>query len=103
MPKHGLFYNTLTIWAILMSGIMVWRLAPGVPLTHDAEPNIARFAAYYQSFRDGQFPPRWAGELNYSYGSPVLSFSYPLPGYAATLFHFMGIPRSEEHTSELQS
>ena len=92
MPKHGLFHNTLTIWAILMSGIMVWRLAPGVPLTHDAEPNIARFAAYYQSFRDGQFPPRWAGELNYSYGSPVLSFSYPLPGYAATLFRFMGIP-----------
>lgn len=63
----------------------------GIYLTHDAEANIARFAAYFKAFSDGQIPPRWAGDLNFRYGSPVLIFYYPLTGYISSLMHFFGI------------
>jgi len=63
----------------------------GVYNAHDSEVNIARFAAYYNAFQDGQFPPRWAGDFNYSFGSPALIFFYPLPGYIASLVHSLGI------------
>jgi len=63
--------------------------------SHDSEGHVARFAAYFQSFRDGQFPPRWAGNLNYHYGTPVFIFYYPLPGYLASGLHGVGI--SYEH------
>lgn len=63
----------------------------GVYKGHDSEVNIARFAAYYKAFQDGQVPPRWAGDFNYSYGSPALIFFYPLPGYIASLIHDLGI------------
>lgn len=62
----------------------------GVYKTHDGEANIARFAAYYNSFLDLQFPLRWAGNLNFGYGSPVFIFYYPLPGYLSLLFHVLG-------------
>ncbi len=60
-------------------------------LSHDGEAHVARFAAYYKAFSDGQFPPRWAGDLNSGYGSPLFIFFYPLPGYIASFFHSLGI------------
>lgn len=59
--------------------------------SHDGEGHSARFAAYFQAFQDGQFPPRWAGNLNFGYGTPVLIFYYPLPGYIASAIHSTGI------------
>lgn len=59
-------------------------------LSHDGEAHVARFAAYYKSFLDGQFPPRWAADLNFGYGSPIFVFFYPLPGYIASIIHFFG-------------
>ena len=59
--------------------------------SHDGEAHVARFAAYYQGFQDGQFPVRWAGNLNFGYGTAVFIFYYPLPGYIASLLHFFGI------------
>lgn len=59
--------------------------------SHDGEGHAARFAAYYQAFKDGQFPPRWAGNLNFGYGTPVFIFYYPLPGYIASGIHAKGI------------
>ena len=57
----------------------------GIPNTHDGTNQVIRFASYINAFYDGHFPPRWAGELNYSYGIPVLNFFYPLPGYIAAV------------------
>jgi len=59
--------------------------------SHDGEAHVARFAQYYKAFRDGQFPPRWAGNLNYGYGTPIFIFYYPLPGYIASFIHLLGI------------
>lgn len=62
----------------------------GIFLTHDGENHMARIAAFSSSAIDGQFPVRWAGELNYSYGSPVFIFFYPLPYIFSFLFQVIG-------------
>lgn len=66
-------------------------LNPYFYISHDGEAHVARFAAYYQAYTDGQFPARWAGGLNQDFGSPVLIFYYPLPGTLASLIHSFGI------------
>ncbi|MCX8008937.1 MAG: hypothetical protein N3A54_04535, partial [Patescibacteria group bacterium] len=66
-------------------------LKPGMYVTHDGEAQMARFTAYKKAFMDFHIPPRWAGDLNYGYGVPVLNFYYPLPGYIATLLLIFGI------------
>lgn len=63
----------------------------GIFTTHDGENHIARLAAYSQAFADGQLLPQWAGNLNFGYGSPVLLFFYPLPGYIGSAVHSLGI------------
>lgn len=35
-------------------------------------------------------PPKWAGDLNYGYGSPLFIFFYPLPGYISVGIHLLG-------------
>ncbi len=63
----------------------------GLYESHDGSAHIARFAAYYQAFQDGQLLPRWAGNLNFGYGTPLFIFYYPLPGYLASIIHLFGI------------
>jgi hypothetical protein len=43
----------------------------------DGEWMIIRFSAFHQALRDGEFPVRWLGRLNYEYGYPVSNFLYP--------------------------
>ena len=59
--------------------------------SHDGEAIIARFGAYVKASNDGQFPLRWAGDLNFRYGSPVLIFYYPLPGIFLIPLNAIGI------------
>jgi hypothetical protein len=63
---------------------------PGLPKTHDGKDHVARIANFYQSLSEGNIIPRWAPNLNWGYGHPVLMFLYPLPSYFASLFHFLG-------------
>lgn len=58
--------------------------------SHDGFVLVARFAAYWHAFSEGSIIPRWAGDFNFGYGSPVLNFYYPLPGYLASLLHLLG-------------
>lgn len=64
----------------------------GLPITHDGQDHVARIANFYQSLREGNIVPRWAANLNWGYGHPILMFLYPLPSYIASLFHFLGLP-----------
>lgn len=66
-------------------------LTPGLPITHDSVDHIARIANFYQSLSEGNLVPRWAANLNWGYGHPILMFLYPLPSYFASFFHFLGI------------
>src|SRR3990167_6148720 len=63
---------------------------PGLPLTHDGQDHVARIANFYQNLAEGNIIPRWAGNLNWGYGHPILQFLYPLPSYIASFFHFIG-------------
>ncbi|PIU02408.1 hypothetical protein COT66_00410 [Candidatus Shapirobacteria bacterium CG09_land_8_20_14_0_10_49_15] len=80
-------------WLILLISVALLPLLdffkPGLPLTHDGQDHVARLASFYQSLAEGNLVPRWAGDLNWLYGTPVLMFFYPLPSYFGSLFHFM--------------
>jgi len=76
---------------IALSLLPVLSLAkPGLPVTHDGPDHVARIANFYQSLSEGNIVPRWAENLNWGYGHPVIMFLYPLPSYAASLFHAIG-------------
>lgn len=81
---------------ILLLLIILWILPildlvrPGLPVGHDTPDHVARIANFYQSLSEGNIIPRWAGNLNWGYGHPILMFLYPLPSYAASLFHAVG-------------
>lgn len=62
----------------------------GFPITHDGQDHIARIANFYNNLREGVFIPRWAANLNWGYGHPILMFLYPLPSYIASFFHSLG-------------
>ncbi len=65
-------------------------LTQGLPLTHDGKDHVARIANFYQTLSEGNIVPRWGENLNWGYGHPVLQFLYPLPSYAASIFHAIG-------------
>lgn len=64
---------------------------PGLPITHDGQDHVARIANFYTSLTEGNIIPRWASNLNWGYGHPILMFLYPLPSYVASIFHFIGL------------
>src|SRR3989338_676782 len=75
----------------LLSILPLWLfLHSGLPITHDGIDHVARIANFYQSLSEGNLIPRWAGNLNWGYGHPILMFLYPLPSYIASIFHFLG-------------
>jgi hypothetical protein len=65
-------------------------LHSGFPITHDGQDHVARIANFYLSLSEGNVIPRWAGNLNWGYGHPILMFLYPFPSYLASLFHAVG-------------
>lgn len=81
-------------WAFILLVISLIPLFdlfhPGLPITHDGQDHVARIANFYKSLEEGNIIPRWAGNLNWGYGHPILMFLYPLPSYVASLFHFIG-------------
>ncbi|GEM_PF-371324 len=61
-----------------------------LPHTHDGFVHLARMAAYYKALSDGQFPVRWAGDLNYGYGMPLFNFMYQVPYLISSFFILLG-------------
>jgi hypothetical protein len=57
--------------------------------THDGEWTVVRLADMYRTLKDGQFPARYSGYLNYQYGYPLFNFAYPLPYYIGLIFVFL--------------
>jgi uncharacterized membrane protein len=69
---------------------LVNLLTPGIMDAHDAPDHVARVANFFNSLSEGVLIPRWAGNLNWGYGHPILMFLYPLPSYTASFFHALG-------------
>lgn len=86
------FKYLLSIIIIAISIIPLLDLFhPGLPITHDSQDHVARIANFYLNLEEGNIIPRWAQNLNWGYGHPILMFLYPLPSYFASLFHSIGI------------
>lgn len=64
----------------------------GMLVTDDGDWFVIRLSAFYQTFRDGQFPVRFLGRLNYNYGYPVANFLYPGYMYIGSIIHLLGVP-----------
>jgi len=86
-----------TIFYIFILNLLVLKplFKTGVWLSSDLIAHIARLASFYQSLAEGNLIPRWGGNLNFGYGHPVLLFSYPLPNYFGSFFHFLGFSFNE--------
>ena len=80
-------------WIILLviSLLPLTGLLPdGLPVTHDGGDHVARIASFFASLSEGNIVPRWASNLNWGYGHPILMFLYPMSSYVGSLFHWMG-------------
>ncbi len=64
---------------------------PGGFTSHDMTHHIVRQISMDKLLSEGQFPPRWSGELNNGYGYPVFLFNYPLPALVGEVFHKLGL------------
>lgn len=64
-------------------------LAPKSFSFHD-ETQIANLHQFIQTINLGQFPPRWAVDMHFTYGSPYPEFNYQLPYYIGFLFNKIG-------------
>ena len=86
------FIVSPVFWIILLCALpLLALLTRGLPVTHDGIDHVARIANFFRSLSEGNVVPRWAANLNWGYGHPILMFLYPLPSYLASLFHFFGL------------
>lgn len=79
---------------LIITFVLLWVVWPlfhsGFFQSDDGEWMIIRFSAFHQALRDGQFPIRFLGRLNYGYGYPVANFLYPGFMYLAEPIHLLG-------------
>lgn len=80
----------ILLFAVLAILPIMALLHSGLPITHDGQDHVARIANFYQNLSEGILIPRWAANLNWGYGHPILEFLYPLPSYIASSFHLIG-------------
>lgn len=83
LKKINAFWIALLILLILPTLYGVWH--SGFFVSDDGNWMVIRFSAFYQAFREGQFPVRFLDRLYFSYGYPVSNFLYPG-------FLYLGVP-----------
>ena len=77
---------------IIISILPLTGLLPkGLPVTHDGPDHVARIASFFASLAEGNVIPRWASNLNWGYGHPILMFLYPMSSYVGSFFHWIGL------------
>lgn len=85
-------YKHILFFLLLLSLIpLVGYMKSGMPVVDDGQDHVTRIANFYAALKDGILIPRWAANLNWGYGHPVLMFLYPLSSYIGSLFHFFGL------------
>ena len=85
-------YSRWLIIIILLSLLPMTLMftTQALPHTSDGAMHLARIASYYKEVIRGQFPVRWAGDLNYGYGTPIFDFFHPLPYMITTIMVALG-------------
>lgn len=80
----------LCVIAVALVSVLWPLMRPGFYISDDGEWMVIRLSAFYQSLANGQFPVRFLGRLNNSYGYPVANFLYPGFLYIGSLIHVVG-------------
>ncbi len=83
LSKNGLILAFISIF-------FSFPLFLGNYQSHDQTSHLARIAEYAKVISEGQLLPRWAGNLNFGYGTPLFIIYYPLAGYISGLLHLVG-------------
>lgn len=65
---------------------------PGFYTSHDGPNQVVRLYYFDQALRDGQIPPRWAGNLLNGFGYPLFIYSYHMPWFIAEPLVLAGLP-----------
>ncbi len=65
-------------------------LHEGIFRSHDMPSNLANFGGFYDSLLEGNFFPRWLGNVANLYGSPAMIFYYPFSYYLASAIRILG-------------
>lgn len=84
------YYVFLSIILAVIPAVAVFFTTSLLPHTHDGLVHLARMGAYYKAIHDGQFPVRWASDLNYGYGMPLFNFIYQIPYLISSIFIYLG-------------
>ncbi len=87
-PKKRLSYLLILMLLSIPPIVSIFR--PGTYESGDINIHITRLMSFYKALKEGVFIPIWGGELNSTYGYAIFEFIYPLPYYAASLFHLIG-------------
>ncbi len=87
-PKKKIHLFYLLILISLLPLISILRT--GVYESGDFTTHVMEEMSFYQALQHGEFIPRWAGEMNATYGYPAFIFTYPLPFYLMAVFHTIG-------------
>jgi len=61
-----------------------------MPTFHD-ETQLANLHQYHKAISLGQFPPRWAPDMHFQYGSPFPEFNYQIPYYLTYSLSNLGL------------
>jgi len=88
-PKKKINLFALFLLISILPIISIFRT--GTYQSGDLTIHVSREISFYRTLLQGNLFPRWSPEFYQGFGDPVFSFSYSLPYYAASLFHFMGV------------
>ncbi len=84
--KINLFFLLLVISVLPIVSIFRY----GDYESGDFNIHLYRSISFYESLKEGNVMPSWAGQLNATYGYPLFIFNYSLPYYLVSFFHFLG-------------
>ncbi len=94
MSRVKKYVRKEAIFILLVIALTIPLILPlfqtGFFVSDDGDWMIIRFSAFYDAVRDGQFPVRWLGRLNNSYGYPLANFMYPGYLYLGVPIHLLG-------------
>ncbi|HCC08672.1 MAG: hypothetical protein UW69_C0076G0003 [Microgenomates group bacterium GW2011_GWA2_44_7] len=85
----------LLILAVIPAAI---KLITPFSFTFHDESQIVNLHQFIQTISLGQFPPRWALDVHFTYGSPYPEFNYQLPYYIGFLFNKIGFSLFDSYT-----
>lgn len=89
--RHKLITALPLVFIFLSSLLAIKALMhPGFYTSHDGWHIVARLHHFSRALYDGQFPPRWSGELLYGFGYPLFLFSYHFPWWIGSVFLLFG-------------